>query len=374
MDSHKHIVLFANTDWYLFNFRLGLARHLANQGYRVSLISERGDYVPLLQKEFEWHEVCMGGGTKRLLKNAQAVQAVWKLYRQLRPDLVHHFTIKCVLYGGMAARLQGIPAVHSVTGLGHLFTDEGVSARLARMLVLPQYRYVFGGKRYRVIFQNEENQQFFFDKGLVDKSAAVLIRGSGADCERFRPSAAPRRPGPIRVLFASRLLREKGIVELLEAHRQLVNEGLQVELVVAGDLYPGNPSSLTAAELEDLKRQCRYVGHCDEMESLFRDADIVALPSYAEGTPRVLLEAGACGKPLIATDIAGCRGVVCDGENGILVPVRDVIALAEAIRTLASDQPLRERYGVTSRKIVESEFSENSVVHRTIGVYEQLLG
>ena len=205
---------------------------------------------------------------------------------------------------------------------------------------------------------------------MIDEDRTHLIRGSGADCERFRPSEKNgRSPGPCRFLFASRLLREKGIRELMEAYKALRERGVEAELLVAGELYPDNPSSLTVSELEDIKRQATYLGHVDDMREHFQRADVVVLPSYAEGTPRVLLEAGACGKPLVATDIAGCRGVVVDGKNGFLVPTRSSVELARAMETLAKDAIMREKFGLASRAIIENGFSEAEVVRRTVAVY-----
>ncbi len=220
------IALFANTDWYLYNFRLGLARALRDAGNEVFMLSPKGRYRELLEREFVWREIDLGGGSRGVTKNVAAIRRVRSVYRELSPDLVHHFTIKCVLYGGLVARMQGIPAVHAVTGLGHVFTDDRLLNRAARPLVRAAYRQVFNGN-CETIFQNEENRGFFIQNRLIDEKRTHLIRGSGADCDRFQPSDASRAPGPCRFLFASRLLREKGIVELLEAFRLCEVEALQ---------------------------------------------------------------------------------------------------------------------------------------------------
>jgi glycosyltransferase involved in cell wall biosynthesis len=213
---------------------------------------------------------------------------------------------------------------------------------------------------------------YFLNAGLVMDNKAYLIRGSGADCRRFCPSSDEREAGDCRLLFASRLLKEKGVWELLDAVKQLRGAGHKVELLLAGDIYPGNPSSLSESELDRIKTMdgVRVLGHIDDMPELFRYADIVVLPSYKEGTPRVLLEAGACGRPLIATDIAGCRGVVIPGENGELVPIGDVVALKDAIVKLM-DAELRKCYGRRSREIIAAGFSEASVIERTLEVYKK---
>jgi glycosyltransferase involved in cell wall biosynthesis len=363
------ILLFANTDWYLYNFRIGLARALRSRDHEVLLVSPSGRYTQLIAKEFRWRELNVFGGSKAPFRNLRSVREIRRVYQQFKPDLVHHFTIKCVLFGGMVARSLGIPAVHSVTGLGHVFTDQGLANRVIRPFVKACYRHVLRSSTSKTIFQNSEERDFFLSCRVVPPTAAYLIRGSGADCERFRPVEAREASDVCRVLFASRLLKEKGIFELLEAQRKLLSDGVQFELQVAGEPYPGNPSSLTERDLQVLKSSCKYYGHVDNVENIFSQADVVALPSYAEGTPRVLLEAGACGLPLVGSDIAGCRGVIEHGRNGFLVPVRDPVALAEALRKLIHDVELRRRMGIESRRIVVENFSEAKVVQKTLDVY-----
>ena len=336
------------------------------------MVAPAGTYLDRLSSEFETRPIDLGGGSMNPLTNLVALRSVRQLVKEIQPDLIHNFTIKCVLYGGYAARRQRIPVVNAVTGLGHIFTEHSLKNSLVRRIVEPMYKFVLDAPLSQVIFQNEENQDFFLNNRLVRKNKTHLIRGSGADCERFCPNESERESGPIRLLFASRLIREKGINELLEACRQLRQDGEDFELIIAGDVYPDNPSSLSPAELEQLKEECSYLGHVDDVQPHFQRADVVVLPSYAEGTPRVLLEAGACGKPLVATDIAGCHGVVVPNENGFLVPPLEIAPLKEALRTLIGDSELRSRFGEASRRIIEEGFSEAKVVEETLGVYKLL--
>lgn len=369
----RKILLFANTDWYLYNFRGGLARALRAAGHEVVLVSPPGEYGPRLEAAgFRWLPLEFSPGSKSLRSNWRLCQRIKRLYGEERPDLVHHFTIKCVLYGGLAARKLGIPAVHSVTGLGHVFTDRSWRMGLIRRGVLMLYRRACDHPGAHTIFQNEEDRRTLLDCRAMAADRTTLIRGSGADCERFQPGR-DGAPG-CRILFASRLLREKGIVELVEATRQLRREGLRFELLLAGVTYPDNPSSLTEAELAGFSDDVRRLGHVEDMPGLLRGVDIVVLPSWREGTPRVLLEAGAAGKPLVATDIAGCRGVVIPGVNGELVPVQAPGPLADALRKLIVDPGLRERYGAASRENMVRNFSEPGVIRQTLAVYERLAG
>lgn len=371
------ILLFANTDWYLYNFRLGLAEALRGQGHDLVLLSPPGPYGERLRElGYDWRPFPFSTRSTNPFAELGVIRRLVALYRAERPELCHHFTIKCVLYGSIAARLAGNPpVVNAVTGLGHIFTDPGLKARLLRPVVRAIYRRVLNGKGHRTIFQNSDDRDYFVNSGLVAADTVHLIRGSGVSGEKFRPSAGGGEQGPPVVLFASRLMREKGVYELLSAVRSLNDSGCPLRLLIAGDLYPENPSSLTPADLESLRTTpgVEYLGHVDDMPALLARADIVVLPSYREGTPRVLVEAAAAGKPIVATDIAGCRGLVEDGVNGLLVPVKDADALAAALRRLAEDADLRERFGWAGRQIFEAGFSEELVLGKTLAVYRELL-
>ena len=373
------ILLFANTDWYLYNFRRSLAARLRTEGWEVVLISPPGEYGPKLTAlGFRWIPCDFAPGGTNPLAEIGVLRRLIALYRTERPDLVHHFTIKCVLYGSLAARLAGgIPVVNAVTGLGHIFTDSGRKATLLRPLVKGLYRFVLGAARSRVIFQNDEDRNFFATTGLVDAERTRLIRGSGVDCALFSPTVHIAAPdsSPLKILFASRLLREKGIVELLAAARILRKNGVDAEFLLAGGLYPGNPSSLSENEMAAIQEEgiVSCLGHVDDMLPLLAAADIVVLPSYREGTPRILIEAAAMGIPIVATDIAGCRGLVQDGVNGFLVPVKDATALATALQRLTADQALRQVMGAAGRAIVLAEFDEEIVLEKTLAVYRELL-
>lgn len=376
----KRILLFANTDWYLYNFRLSLARKLRDDGWQVVLVAPSGTYgEKLAALGFDFIPFDFSTKSTNPLSELAVVWRLVKLYRDQRPTLVHHFTIKCVLYGTFAARCAGVRGiVNAVTGLGHIFTDPGVKARLLRPMVRGMYKAMLAGERVRVIFQNRENCDYFTDTGLVAARRCALIRGSGVDCEFFRSSLSGEgKPGAVlKILFASRILREKGVFELVKAFAGLRQSFPTLRLQLAGDIYPENPSSLTVAELQQLGEQSgvELLGHVDGMKPLLEQADIVVLPSYAEGTPRILIEAAAMTRPIVATDIAGCRGLVEDGVNGLLVPVKEVAALTVALEKLVRDPDLRRRFGLAGREIVLREFDEKIVLEKTFAVYAELEG
>ncbi|MGZ8191849.1 MAG: glycosyltransferase family 4 protein [Methylococcaceae bacterium] len=377
--NRQKILLFANTDWYLFNFRLSLAKKLKNEGWDVVLISPSGEFgQKLLESGFKWIPFDFSNRSTNPFSEFAVILRLIRLYRKERPHLAHHFTIKCVLYGGIAARFtHGTSVVNAVTGLGHIFTDSGIKAQLLRPVVGFLYRKTLNRKNTRVIFQNDDDRLHFTNTKLVDKSLTHLIRGSGVNCDIFNPKhlgdVADNKV--VSVLFASRLLREKGIYELLAAAKILNTGEIAVEFLIAGDLYPGNPSSLTESELEDIKKLdgVTYLGHVHDMHALLAKSDIVVLPSYREGTPRILIEAAAMEKPIVCTDIAGCLGLVQEGVNGFLVPVKAIDMLAEKLRILISDSQLRRDFGRAGRQIVLSEFDEKKVLQKTFNVYQELV-
>lgn len=371
----KKVIFFANTDWYLYNFRLGLARDLRNANAEVVLVSPPGRYARELAKEFRWIEISFDGGSYDPLENLSLFRKIHRIYHLERPACVHNFTIKCVLFGGIAARKLAIPAVNSITGLGHLYTHQSLKVFLARKMVDRLYGYACNHDSAMTVFQNDEDRELLIRNGVIDSGNALIIRGAGADCDRFRPSGrlTDCATHVCRILFASRLLREKGVYELVEAARILRKEGLKFELLLAGERYPTNPSSLSASDVSDLKQDACFLGHVDDMAALLAEVDIVVLPSYREGTPKILLEAGAAGLPLVATRIAGCQGIVEAGINGELVSVKSVAELVSALRKLITQPELRRKYGDASRVIVEKNFSERVVNDRMMEVYNHLI-
>ena len=372
------ILLFANTDWYLYNFRLALAESLREKGWDVLLVSPPGQYGHRLKSlGFRWISLPFSISSANPLLELILIYRLLKLYRLERPEVVHHFTIKCVLYGTIAAKIAGgIKVINAVTGLGHVFTDRGLKARLMRPVVRGLYQVALRGEKVRVIYQNDDDRDRFIEWGLVDADKALVIRGSGVDLDKFRGAELRvTHSEKIKVLFASRLLRQKGVFELVEAFSRVKAKYSQVELLVAGGFYPENPSSLNAQDVDKLSEYSGvlFLGHVDDMVPLLDDCDVVVLPSYREGTPRILIEAAAMEKPIVATDIAGCRGLVVDGENGFLVPVKSVEPLANAIERLVLDAELRERFGRRGREIVLAKFDEKIVLNRTLGVYGEIL-
>lgn len=366
------IILFANTDWYLYNFRLTLAQALKTQGHDVVLISPPGEYSLKLQEMgFRWQPFAF---SRRGLNPVSEVITLlrWeRLYRREKPDLVHHFTIKCVLYGSFAARRVGVPrVVNSITGLGYVFISRAVKARLIRWLVSRWYRMALRGTD--VIFQNPEDRQLFLSYQFTDEEHSYLIPGSGVDVKRFFP--CEETSGMPVVVLPARLLWDKGVGEFVEAARILRAEGIRARFALVGKIDGGNPSAVPISQLTAWQKEevVEWWGWQEDIAAVYAQAHIVCLPSYREGMPRVLAEAGASGRPVVATNVPGCNMVVRDGVNGLLVEPRNAQALADALRRLILDPSLRSMLGRGGREIAVREFSIERVVSDTIKVYHRV--
>jgi len=372
------IILFANTGWYLYNFRRALALALKQQGYDLLLISPPGPYGEKLRAlGLRWEPVPMDRRSLNPLREARLLAWLVALFRRERPALVHGFTIKCAVYGSLAARFAGVPArVNAVAGMGYVFTSGDAKARLLRPVVRALMHAALDGRNARLVLQNPDDVALFERAGFVDKARIRLIPGSGVDCSRFTARKGVRDPAqPLRVLLAARLLWDKGLAEYIAAARQLLGEGRAMRFLLAGDPDPGNPAAVPEHTVHAWADDgvVDWLGHVDDMPALFATVDMVVLPSYREGLPKGLIEAAACALPLVTTDVPGCREVVTDGVDGLLVPVRDAAALAAAIARLQDDPALARRLGEAARRKALAQFDESVVIADTLAVYRELL-
>ena len=379
------IILFANTEWYLFNFRLSLAKALQAQGHEVLLISPPGEYGARLQAQgFRWEALPMDRKSLNPLQELRLLAYLCRLYRREQPALAHHFTIKCVVYGSIAALVARVPArVNAVAGMGYVFTNQALKARLLRPVVRGLMRLVLNGRGARLILQNNDDMAAFAKAGLARPELTRLVMGSGVDLARFTPRApsgsqagAGQAVQPTRVVLAARLLWDKGIAEYAQAARQLKAKGLPIRFLLAGAPDPGNPAAIPQATLDGWQTEglIELLGQVSDMVALFATADMVVLPSYREGLPKSLIEAAACALPLVTTDVPGCREVVTHEVDGLLVPVKDAKALAIAIERLHLDPVLARQLGLAARARALREFDEKIVISKTLAVYRELLG
>jgi glycosyltransferase involved in cell wall biosynthesis len=369
------IVMFANTDWYLYNFRRSLALKIQSLGHTVLMISPEGEFGPRLRNlGLRWEPLEMHRGSLRPDVEGRLVWRLAQILRREKARLIHNFTIKCAVYGSLAAILAGVPnRINAVTGLGYVFTSSEPKARVLAPIVKTLMRFAWAGSRTRVIVQNSDDGEALIRMGAPN-SHLRLIPSSGVDCRRFAPrgeQAAPRDRK--RIVFCGRLLWDKGIAELVEAATILRGHGLQ--FIAAGAPDPGNPAAVPIETIREWESEglVQFPGHVEDMPGLLGEADVFVLPSYREGLPRSLIEAGACGLPLIATDVPGCRDVITDGRDGLLVRARDATALAAAISRLVADRDLASRLGLAAREKVLRSFDENIIIGDTLDVYEELM-
>lgn len=370
------IVLYANTDWYLYNFRLSLALALRETGHEVLLISPDGPYGQKLRRlGLDWRPVPMDRRSLNPLREAGLLLYLVRLFWRERPTFVHGFTIKCAVYGSLAARLVGVPArINAVAGMGYVFVNDSLKARLLRPIVRGLLKLALGGRNARLILQNPDDVALFEHEGLVATPLVRLIPGSGVDCTRFHPDPDPAPSDRMRVLLPARLLWDKGLAEYVQAAKLLKGEGRDIQFLLAGDPDPGNPAAVPEITIKEWVEEgvLEWLGHVDDMPALFRSVHVVALPSYREGLPKGLIEAGASGCTLVTTDVPGCREVVEDGVDGLLVPQRDAGALALALASLDDDRSMRARLGIAARRKALSRFDERIVIRDTLAVYREL--
>jgi glycosyltransferase involved in cell wall biosynthesis len=372
------IVFFANTDWYLYNFRLSTATHLQANGAEVVMVSPPGDFgARFAEHGIRWEVLQMDRASLNPLREAVTVHHLTRLLRRERPQLIHNFTVKCAVYGALAARLAGVPAVvNAVAGMGYVYASNGLKARVLRPVVNALMRSTLGHGDSRLILQNPDDAAALTESGLVPPDRIRIIRSSGVNVDRFRP-VAHDDTAPLRVLLAARLLREKGVGEFVEAARMLRQRGRNVQFLLAGTPDSGNPSSFAHHEVDRWHREglIDWLGHVDDMPALMRTVHVMALPSYyREGVPRSLIEGAASGLCLVTTDLPGCREVVTGhGVDGLQVPPRDAPSLAALLMQLDDDRPLVKRLGAKARERAERHFDERLVIDRTLEVYAELL-
>lgn len=370
-----HLVLVITEDWYFWSHRRALARGALEDGFQVTLVSRFAALRERIEAEsIRTVDLPFGRLGRNPFAEGVAVGRMVALYRRLRPSVVHHVAIKPVLYGSLAARIVGVPGVvNAIAGLGYAFTGSTPIARVIRGVATTGYRAALRGSNVVTIFQNDEDRSHFVRARMVPPEQTALIRGSGVDLVRFRP-VARERDVPV-LLYAGRMLWSKGIGEIVEAARLLRRANVPFRLELAGDPDEANPESIPEDTLRRWEEEgiVRWRGQKDDMAAVLSSADVVVLASRREGVPKILLEAAGAGLPIVATDVPGCREVVEHERNGLLVPLDNREALAEALGRLLTDVALRRRMGDASRRKAEAEFDERRVVTETLALYRRFI-
>ncbi|RBQ30932.1 glycosyltransferase family 1 protein [Arcobacter sp. FW59] len=366
---NKKILFVVNVDWFFISHRLPLALEALKKGYEVYLacgISDKKEYLEKLGIKVHPLNLSRSGtGIKGELK---AFIEIYNVLKKVNPDIAHFVTIKPVLYGGIASRFLSIHnKVFSISGLGFIFIKQGLKAILARGLIKIMYGFALGGKNSHVIVQNPD------DKAVVNSIVKVpitLIRGSGVDLSQYK--YIDENNNNIKVSMACRLLRDKGVFEYIDAAKILKQKLPNIEFEIYGDIDIHNPASLTEDDIEEIKKEgfIKVHGFSTNIAKVFSDTNIVVLPSYREGLPKVLIEAAACGRAVITTDVPGCRDAIEPNVTGLLCQVRNSQSLANQIEKLILDKDLRNSMGKEGRELAKKEFDIKKVVEKHFDIYE----
>ena len=357
----RRLLYVVNEDFAFLLNRLPMARAAREAGFEVHVATRVDKGADAIEAEgFILHRIPFRRGGLSPLAAIPTILALRRLETKIRPKIIHHSGLQCCVYGSIAAIGSKIPLVNAITGLGYIFTSVNWRTRLLKRGMVTLLPRLLNSARSLVLVQNPDDRSALGSLG-IDETRIVLIPGSGVDTDLLRP--LPEPAGPITIGFAGRLLTDKGIRALVAAHGILRNQGHDINLIIAGNPDPANPASVSLEEAEEWGRQpgITWLGHIDNIMPLWRRCHVAILPSHREGLPMSLLEAAACGRPMIATNAPGCREIVVDEQTGLLVPIEDPPALVNAILRLAGSSQLRARFGQSARDLVVTKLSARIV-------------
>lgn len=372
--THTFLMI-VNDPAFFISHRLAVAQGARKAGYKVHIATMDGKAVKLITEEgFAHHLLPLSRSGSNPFFEFFALFRIWRLLWRLRPDILHLVTIKPVIYGGIAARLAPVRGVvAAVSGLGYLFLSKGSKATLLRKVVSFFYKVALGKRNLRVIFQNPDDRDLLIGLGVLDPDKVEMVRGSGVDLSLY--SFEPERLDSLPVVcLAARLLRDKGVLEFVEAVHILHQRGVKARFQLIGDIDPGNPTTITEAEISTWREEglIELLGYRKDIAKLFTDANLITLPSYREGLPKVLVEAAACGRAVVTTDVPGCRDAIDPDVTGLLVPMGNALALADGLQLLIDNSVLRQSMGAAGRALAESEFDLRKVVQQHLDIYSKL--
>lgn len=366
----KTVVIVSNTSWNIFNFRLGIAKSLKELNYNVVIVAPKDKYSEKLNLEYVYYDLFMDNKGTNPINDLKTVWTFYKLYKKIKPDIVLNYTIKPNIYGTIACSLLNIKTINNISGLGTAFIKENFITTIVKWL----YRYS-QSKASKVFFQNSDDYKLFIDKSLVDIDKCDLVPGSGVDTKKFAPITDIRRDN-IKFLMIARVLKDKGIYEYIDAIKILKDRYDFIEFQLLGEIGVQNKTAIPKGEVDGWVKNglISYLGTTDDVQNLISKVDCVVLPSYREGTPRSLLESCSMAKPIIATDVAGCREVVDDGINGYLCEVKNSIDLSDKIDKMVNlSNEERKLMGKAGREKVINEFDEKLVINKYIDAIKEII-
>lgn len=376
MSRRPRLLMLVNELESFFNHRMPIALAAKRHGWDVHVAMEAATQAQARDTAgLTFHHIPMDRSIAAPWRELAALRSLLNITREIKPDIIHAFTLKPIGLAGVAARRDSkLALAASVTGVGSFFLADDLKARIVRRLFVPVLRFALRCKPTAAIVQNVDDQQLVTQLLGLPADHCTLVPGSGINPETFKPTAKTSS-GPVQVTLASRLLADKGVREFVSAARTIKSRGIDAIFVLAGGLDPANRSAIPQEEVDSWVKEgvVTWMGHVTDMPSLHASTHIACLPSYREGLPKSLLEAAACGLPIVTTNVPGCRDSIQDGVSGLLVPARDAAALTEALATLIADPDLRERFGKAGRKFVERDFSEAAITTQILGIYDDLL-
>ena len=370
--QNRHLVYVITEDWFFASHFLDRSLAALACGYRVTVVTrsrETAKQLETLGLSFRNIEFARRGLNP--LKEILTILQLRKIFRQLKPDIIHNIALKPVVLGSIAAQFARVQnVVNALVGMGYVFTSTEKQARLLRPFVNSLIRYVLNHQNTKVIIENNDDLNNLVAGKFVKRESIALIKGAGVDLEKFSYQQQP--PAPIKVIMVSRMLRDKGVEEFVQAARLINETKSEVQFLLVGEADQGNPTSISRKQLENWNQDgsVNWLGARTDVAELLTSCHIACLPSYREGLPKSLIEAAAAGRPIVTTDVPGCREVVTEGVNGFLVPPQDPKSLATAIDKLLADPDLREKMGITNRLKAELEFANAIIIQQTQTVYD----
>ncbi len=376
MKNNLKLLIILNDLPFFISHRLPLAIEAKKRGLDVHILApyHKKSYLTVIKYGLKFHDIPLKRGGKNIFSELKLFISIWKQVSNIKPHLVHFVSMKPVLYGGIIARTLKVPGtINAITGLGFLFVTSSFLAKFLRELVFIIYKFSLNHKNSISIFQNNDDLALFLNKNLVKKSNTVIIKGCGVDTNEFKPKK--NFSEETIVMFPARIIGDKGANEFFDAALRLKKDGIKARFVVVGRLDPDNPTNIDKKIIENLieKKIIEWWGFSEKMNETLSKASIICLPSYREGLPKVLIEAASLAKPIVTTDVPGCREIVINGQNGLLVPVKDSIKLSVAIKKLIYDKNMQEIMGINGRKFVEKNFTSQEFVSKSIKIYETIL-
>lgn len=382
----RHILLLVNVDWFVVSHRLNLIQAIVKSGSKVTVVCGTTDVV--YQKQIQdvgadYISIKFERGSLRLSNLVKIFTQIFKVLQIVKPDVVHAVTVVPIFCTGLLSFFygRGCKFIYAFSGMGSIFVDPSGGKKLGNRQKYRPLRWfllrLIGVFRGDFIVQNEEDRRLLRSYLCSNNGNRIhLFKGSGVDLKLLRPRNGSKQAVTFSVGMISRLLVDKGIKEYLAAIDTLTDMPIKIEFFLMGDLDPGNPTSLTEKERENLahNRQLKWLGHIKDIASIYRHLDLVVLPSYREGMPKTILEAAACGLPVVTTDVVGCRDAILPGKTGLLVPPRDAVALANAIKFFALNPSIARKFGREARKFAEANFDQESIVSQHLRLYTDLRG